>query len=281
MNTEFDVISFLESALREDIGDGDHTSLSTIPADAKGSAYLLVKQPGILAGVDIASQLFHLIDESILFEKKIGDGSEIYPGDKIFLLHGSSRNITMGERLALNIIQRMSGIATKTHRIQSLISDTGCKLLDTRKTTPGFRYCEKLAVKIGGGGNHRFGLYDMIMIKDNHADFSGGISSALKNVQRYLSQTGKNLKVEVEARNLEEVKEILQTEIAFRILLDNFDIDRLKEAVDLIGGRVETEASGNITEKNVREYALCGVNYISMGALTHQISSLDLSLKVL
>lgn len=281
MNDSFDVTSFLKMALAEDLGDGDHTSLSTIPQNAQGAARLLVKESGILAGVDIARQVFELVDGSLVFEKVLEDGAAIKVGDIAFYLKGSSRSITMGERLALNIMQRMSGIATKTNRIQSLIADTKCKLLDTRKTTPGFRYFEKLAVKIGGGVNHRFGLYDMIMVKDNHADFSGGITAALDHVKKYLLDTGRNLKVEVEARNIEEVKEILQSDMVFRIMLDNFDTDRLKEAVDFIDGRVETEASGGITESNVRDYALCGVDYISMGALTHQISSLDLSLKAM
>lgn len=272
---------FIQLALAEDLGDGDHTSLSTIPKEATGKARLLVKEAGILAGVDIARSVFHAVDSSLVFEKVLEDGAAIKPGDIAFYLSGSSRSITIGERLALNIMQRMSGIATKTNRIQSMISDTKCKLLDTRKTTPGFRYFEKLAVKIGGGVNHRFGLYDMIMIKDNHADFSGGITAALENVKNYLEATGKNLKVEVEARNLDEVKEALQSPLVFRIMLDNFDTDRMKEAVDFINGRVETEASGGITETNVREYALCGVDYISMGALTHQINSLDLSLKAM
>lgn len=272
---------FIQSALAEDLGDGDHTSLSTIPADATGKARLLVKEAGILAGVDIARDVFRAVDSSLVFEKVLEDGTAIKPGDIAYYLSGSSRGITIGERLALNIMQRMSGIATKTNRIQSMISDTKCKLLDTRKTTPGFRYFEKLAVKIGGGVNHRFGLYDMIMIKDNHADFSGGITAALDNVKNYLQATGKNLKVEVEARNLEEVKEALQSPLVFRIMLDNFDTERMKEAVQFINGRVETEASGGITEANVREYALCGVDYISMGALTHQIQSLDLSLKAM
>lgn len=281
MNNSFDIDAFLRAALAEDLGDGDHTSLSTIPADAIGKARLLVKENGILAGVDIAKRVFEIVDSSLVFEKLIDDGSAIKVGDIAFYLTGSSRSITIGERLSLNIMQRMSGIATKTNRIQSMISDTKCKLLDTRKTTPGFRYFEKLAVKIGGGVNHRFGLYDMIMVKDNHSDFSGGITPALDHVKKYLSDTGRNLKVEVEARNLDEVKEILQSDIAFRIMLDNFDIARLKEAIQYIDGRVETEASGGITESNVREYALCGVDYISMGALTHQINSLDLSLKAM
>jgi nicotinate-nucleotide pyrophosphorylase (carboxylating) len=278
---EFSLDDFLQRALAEDIGDGDHTTLSTIPASAQGMARLLVKDQGILAGVDIARRVFQLVDPELTFDKKLEDGTPIHHGDIAFLLNGKSQSITIGERLALNIMQRMSGIATKTHRIQSLIEDTGCKLLDTRKTTPGFRYFEKLAVHIGGGVNHRFGLYDMILVKDNHIDYCGGVKQALSQVDAYLKKTGKNLRVEVEARNLAEVKTILETGIAFRILLDNFEPPRLTEAVRFIEGRVQTEASGGIHEGNVRAYAECGVNYISMGALTHQISSLDMSLKAM
>jgi len=278
MNSTFDISAFIKSSLAEDLGDGDHTSLSTIPIDAKGKAKLLVKENGILAGVDIAQLVFEIVDSNLEFDKKLNDGIVIKPGDIAFYVSGSSRSITTAERLVLNIMQRMSGIASKTNKIQSLISDTKCKLLDTRKTTPGFRYFEKLAVKIGGGTNHRFGLYDMIMIKDNHVDFSGGITAALNNVKKYLNETGRDLKIEVEARNLEEVKEILQSNMVFRIMLDNFDLVRLREAVEFIDGRVETEfidgrveteASGGITEVNIRDYALCGVDYVSMGALTH------------
>lgn len=276
---EFDLDSFLRLAMKEDIGDGDHTSLSTIPQNAVGRARLLVKDNGILAGTDIAARVFQLVDPQLIFTPILRDGDHIKKGDIAFTLEGSARSITTGERLALNIMQRMSGIATKTNRIQSLIADTGCKLLDTRKTTPGFRYFEKLAVKTGGGVNHRFGLYDMIMVKDNHSDYSGGVANALRNVSEYLKATGKSLKVEAEARNLREVEDILQSGIVFRILLDNFKPADLKEAVAFINRRCETEASGGIDESNVREYAECGVDYISMGALTHQISSLDLSLK--
>ena len=277
--SNFDLDAFIRMAMAEDIGDGDHTSLSTIPQSAIGNAKLLVKDTGILAGVEIAKRVFEILDPTLKFELLIKDGEHISHGDIAFTLTGSSRSITTGERLALNIMQRMSGIATKTNRIQSLIADTGCKLLDTRKTTPGFRYFEKLAVKIGGGVNHRFGLYDMIMVKDNHSDYSGGVDKALDNVKSYLEKTGKQIQVEAEARNLEEVKAILKSGIVFRILLDNFNLEKLSEAVRYIDGRCETEASGGIVEHNVREYALCGVNYISMGALTHQINSLDLSLK--
>lgn len=281
MENKFDLDGFINMALHEDVGDGDHTTLSTIPADALGKAHLLVKEDGIIAGIDIAKRVFEIVDPALKFTKVLSDGAPIKRGDIAFYLEGTSGSITTGERLALNIMQRMSGIATKTNRIQSLISDTKCKLLDTRKTTPGFRYFEKLAVKIGGGVNHRFGLYDMILVKDNHSDFCGGVKVALEHVKEYLVKTGKQLQVEVEARNLEEVNAILESGIAFRILLDNFTPERIKEAVAFIDGRVSTEASGGINEGNVREYALAGVDYISMGALTHQISSLDLSLKAI
>lgn len=280
MNT-FDVDQFLRYALNEDIGDGDHTSLSTIPAAATGKARLLVKDEGVLAGMEIAERIFQLVDPQLQFIPNVQDGSAVKHGDVAFVVSGSSRSITTAERLVLNVMQRMSGIATRTSQINSLISDTKAKLLDTRKTTPGFRYFEKLAVKIGGGENHRFGLYDMILVKDNHVDYAGGVKAALSLVRIYLQENQKNLKVEVEARNLEEVQQILDEQIAFRILLDNFSPQLMKTAVELIGGRVQTEASGGITEKNILEYALTGVDYISMGALTHSVRSLDLSLKAM
>lgn len=266
-------------AIREDVGDGDHTSNSTIPENARGRAKLLAKDEGIIAGIEIAKHVFERIDPSLQFEPLLSDGDPVKYGDIAFYVEGSSRSIVTAERLALNIMQRMSGIATQTHRINELIRHTSCKLLDTRKTTPGFRYFEKLAVKIGGGVNHRFGLYDMILVKDNHIDYAGGIHQALHQIKSYLMSHGKNLEIEVEARSLEDVKQIMAEEIAFRVLLDNFTPAQLREAVEWIGGRVETEASGGITEVNVREYAETGVDYISMGALTHQIKSLDLSLK--
>lgn len=278
-DVHFDLDDFIQRALAEDIGDGDHTTLSTIPADARGKAKLLVKEAGILAGVQIAQKVFEKVDPQLLLDIRINDGAAVQPGDIAFYVTGSSRSITIAERLVLNIMQRMSGIATKTKRIQDLMAGTDCKLLDTRKTTPGFRYFEKLAVKLGGGENHRFGLYDMILVKDNHVDYAGGIAQALHQIKNYLHSLGKPLKVEVEARNLEEVKQILQENIAFRILLDNFSPDAMKEAVLFINRRVETEASGGINETNVRDYALTGVDYVSMGALTHQIQSLDMSLK--
>jgi nicotinate-nucleotide pyrophosphorylase (carboxylating) len=277
----FDLDDFIRRALAEDVGDGDHTTLSTIPASAKGKARLLVKQEGVLAGVEIARAVFAQVDSALTFTKLLSDGAVIKPGDVAFYVEGPSRSITIGERLALNFMQRMSGIATKTHRIQSLIADTKCKLLDTRKTTPGFRYFEKEAVRMGGGVNHRIGLYDMILVKDNHVDFVGGVSQALSQVKNYLESTGRNLRVEVEARNMNEVKQIVESGIAFRVLLDNMTPAQIAEAVLWIDGRVETEASGGITELNIRDYALAGVDYVSMGALTHQIQSLDLSLKAM
>lgn len=275
----FDVDDFIRRALVEDVGDGDHTTLSTIPAEAMGKARLLVKQEGILAGMEVARNVFAQVDSALTFAPVLQDGAIIQPGDVAFYIEGPSRSITIGERLALNFMQRMSGIATKTHRIQSLIADTKCKLLDTRKTTPGFRYFEKEAVRVGGGVNHRFGLYDMILVKDNHVDFAGGVPQALQQVKNYLTHTGKSLRVEVEARNMKEVMQIVESGIAFRVLLDNMTPAQIAEAVQWIDGRLETEASGGITEVNIREYALAGVDYVSMGALTHQIQSLDLSLK--
>lgn len=275
----FDVDDFIRRALVEDVGDGDHTTLSTIPAEAMGKARLLVKQEGILAGMEVARKVFAQVDSALTFAPVLHDGAIIQPGDVAFYIEGPSRSITIGERLALNFMQRMSGIATKTHRIQSLIADTKCKLLDTRKTTPGFRYFEKEAVRVGGGVNHRFGLYDMILVKDNHVDFAGGVPQALQQVKNYLIHTGKSLRVEVEARNMKEVMQIVESGIAFRVLLDNMTPAQIAEAVQWIDGRLETEASGGITEVNIREYALAGVDYVSMGALTHQIQSLDLSLK--
>lgn len=269
----------IRNALAEDLGDGDHTTLATIPAEATGKARLLVKQAGIIAGIDVARRVFEQVDAQLVFTQVLNDGDTIAPGDIAFYLEGSSRSITIGERLALNFMQRMSGIATKTHRIQSLIADTKCKLLDTRKTTPGFRFFEKEAVRMGGGVNHRFGLYDMILVKDNHIDFAGGVEQALSYVQTYLNETGKTLKVEVEARTMDEVKAIVASGFVFRVLLDNMTPAQIATAVEFIAGRIETEASGGITEKNIRDYALAGVDYVSMGALTHQIESLDLSLK--
>ncbi|MBL7941316.1 MAG: carboxylating nicotinate-nucleotide diphosphorylase [Flavobacteriales bacterium] len=272
---------FLGRALAEDIGDGDHTSLATIPKDATGAARLLVKDEGIIAGIDIARRVFYLVDAHLEFHQLLFDGQPVSKGDVAFTVSGSARSITTAERLALNIMQRMSGIASYTHRVQQLMTGTNCKVLDTRKTTPGFRYFEKLAVRIGGGENHRFGLYDMILVKDNHVDYAGGMDQALRKVSEYVNAMAQPVKVEVEARNLEDVRTILQHGIAIRILLDNFSPALVAEAVELIARRCETEASGGINENNVRDYALTGVDFISMGALTHSAGSLDLSLKAI
>jgi nicotinate-nucleotide pyrophosphorylase (carboxylating) len=279
MEVNFDMQSFIRQALAEDIRDGDHTTLATIPSDAKGKARLLVKQSGIIAGVQAAREIINAFNPGLRMEVMIHDGTAVQPGDEVFYLYGDSRSITTIERLVLNVMQRMSGIASKTHRIQTMISHTKCKLLDTRKTTPGFRYFEKWAVKIGGGENHRFGLNDMILVKDNHVDFCGGMNAALRHIDEYIAQHGLDIPIEVEARNLDDVMIILNWNKAIRILLDNFSPEKLREAVKLIQGKCQTEASGGIDEKNVVMYAETGVDFISMGALTHQIASMDLSLK--
>jgi len=270
---------FILNSLSEDVGDGDHTSLATIPAGTQGKAKLLVKDDGILAGVELAVEIFHVVDAQLKLNIFLNDGTAIKPGDIVLQVEGDAQSILKAERLVLNCMQRMSGIATKTRQIVDVLKDRGAKVLDTRKTTPGLRYLEKWAVRIGGGVNHRFGLYDMILIKDNHVDYSGGIKNAIENTHQYLAAQNKNLAIEIEVRNLEELEQVLQTGGINRILLDNFDFDNLKNAVKLIGGRYPTEASGGITIDNIREYAACGVDYISVGALTHSVKSLDLSLK--
>ena len=269
----------IKGYLAEDVGDGDHTSLSTIPAGTLGKAKLLVKEDGLLAGVDVAIEIFNCIDDAIKVDVLMHDGEPIVYGDIVLTVSGSVHSILKAERLVLNCLQRMSAIATQTHQIVKLLEGTDTKVLDTRKTTPGFRYFEKLAVKIGGGVNHLFGLYDMILIKDNHVDYSGGIANAIANAKQYLTQHNKQLDIEIEVRNFYELAEVLQTGGVQRILLDNFSVLDLKRAVEMIGNKFVTEASGGITIQNVREYAECGVNYISMGALTHSVKSLDLSLK--
>ncbi|MDB9774813.1 carboxylating nicotinate-nucleotide diphosphorylase [Vicingaceae bacterium] len=269
----------IDIALKEDIGDGDHTALSCIPKEAIGKAELLVKQGGILAGVDIAVQVFKAVDPNLQIELLLKDGTPVKFGDVAFYVTGSSQSILMAERLALNFMQRMSGIATHTRELVNIVGELPCKLLDTRKTTPSLRQIEKLAVKIGGGHNHRFGLYDMVMIKDNHIDYAGGIASAISKTKAYLNDKNKSLKIEVEARDLNEVEQILAAGPVDRIMLDNFNYADLRDAVKLINGAAETEASGGITKETLRAYAECGVDYISVGALTHQINSLDLSLK--
>lgn len=269
----------IEAALQEDIGDGDHSSLACIPSSAIGKAKLLVKENGVLAGVEIALQIFNKVDNKLKVDVKINDGSTIAIGDIVLLVEGSKQSILKAERLVLNIMQRMSGIATYTAKINQQLEGTNAKVLDTRKTTPLLRELEKMAVKIGGGVNHRFGLYDMIMLKDNHLDYAGGIELAINKTKEYLKSIGKNLKIEVEARDLNEVEEILSVGGVDRIMLDNFTIEDTKKAVEMIGEVAETESSGGITLETIRDYALCGVDYISVGALTHSVKCLDLSLK--
>lgn len=271
----------IQNAHREDVGDGDHSSLACIPDSAQGKAKLLVKDTGIIAGVDFAKMIFEYVDPNLKLETYINDGEEVTNGDVVFVVSGSSQSILKAERLVLNSMQRMSAIATKTKSYVDLLKGTQTKILDTRKTTPGFRACEKWAVKIGGGENHRFALYDMIMLKDNHNDFAGGISKAIEKTKEYLKQNNKDLKIIVEARNLDEVKEILSNDGIHRILLDNFNFDDTKLAVALIGNKCQSESSGNINEDTIRGYAECGVNYISSGALTHSVYNMDLSLKAI
>ncbi|MBT8187778.1 MAG: carboxylating nicotinate-nucleotide diphosphorylase [Croceitalea sp.] len=274
---ELDLI--ITNAVREDVGDGDHSSLACIPAQAKGKAKLLVKDEGILAGVDFAKKVFAHVDEQLQIEVLIKDGTRVKYGDIAFYVTGSSQSILKAERLVLNAMQRMSAIATKTHYFVGLLKGTNTKILDTRKTTPGIRALEKWAVKIGGGENHRFALYDMIMLKDNHIDFAGGITKAISKTKSYLQKNNKSLKIIVEARNLDEVNEILKSEGVYRILLDNFNYTDTKKAVKLIGDQCLTESSGGINEKTIRKYAECGVDFISSGALTHSVYNTDLSLK--
>ncbi|MEP0264110.1 carboxylating nicotinate-nucleotide diphosphorylase [Dokdonia sp.] len=277
---EKEIEGIIENAIREDVGDGDHSSLACIPASATGKAKLLVKDEGILAGVAFAKAVFAYVDPLLQIEERIPDGSRVQYGDIAFYVSGPSQSILKAERLVLNAMQRMSAIATKTAFFVNLLDDTGTKILDTRKTTPGIRALEKWAVKIGGGENHRFALYDMIMLKDNHIDFAGGITQAIQKTANYLKETKRDLKIIVEARDLEEIDEILKshTEV-YRILIDNFNYEDTKEAVRRIGDLCLTESSGGINEKTIREYALCGVDYISSGALTHSVYNLDLSLK--
>nr|WP_299068979.1 carboxylating nicotinate-nucleotide diphosphorylase [uncultured Allomuricauda sp.] len=269
----------IANAIREDVGDGDHSSLACIPKEAEGKAKLLVKDEGIIAGVDFAKQVFEYIDPNLKIELLVLDGSSVKYGDIVFYVSGSSQSILKAERLVLNAMQRMSAIATKTKSYVQLLDGTTTKILDTRKTTPGIRALEKWAVKIGGGENHRFALYDMIMLKDNHIDFAGGITQAIQKTKQYLLDTNKVLKIIVEARNLKEVEEILQSEGIYRILLDNFSFEDTRKAVKFIGNRCLTESSGGINENTIRDYAKCGVNYISSGALTHSVHNMDLSLK--
>ncbi len=271
----------IKNALAEDIGDGDHTSLACIDKDKTGKARLLVKEDGIIAGVDVAKTIYSLFDPRIKMDIFIPDGNPIKKGDVVFNVEGNVISILSTERLVLNFMQRMSGIATYTHQIMKLLENLPVKILDTRKTSPNLRIFEKKAVALGGGHNHRFGLYDMILIKDNHIDFAGGIEEAINATQLYLKSLNKNLPIEIEARSLEDVRNIIQIGQVNRIMLDNFTPELLKEAIEIINHQFETEASGGITIENIRSYAETGVNYISVGALTHQIKSLDLSLKAL
>ena len=274
-----DLEQFVRLALTEDVREGDHTSLACIPAGAQGRMYMLIKEDGTLAGLDIAQRIFHLIDPAIKLDISAEDGASYVYGDIPLRAEGSVHSLLIAERLVLNIMQRMSGIATKTRSVMNLIADTNTSVLDTRKTTPLFRYFEKEAVRIGGGTNHRMGLYDAMMIKDNHIDFAGGITPAIERSLAYQEEKGISIDIIVESRSIEEVEEILRTPGIRRILLDNFSPEETQAAVDFIAKRVETESSGGITEANIRDYALCGVDYISMGALTHKVRSLDISLK--
>ena len=277
--TEENINSFIQSALAEDIGEGDHSSLAAVPEEAQSRARLLVKAEGMIAGVDLATRIFRAVDPSLRVEVQLPDGSSIQPGDIALVVEGKAQSILSAERLVLNCLQRMSGIATYTHHLQRLIRHTKAKLLDTRKTTPNFRLPEKWAVAIGGGTNHRYALYDMVMLKDNHVDFGGGIRTTIEKTQRYLQEKGKKLSIEIETRNLEEVKEVLAVGGVDVIMLDNMSPEEMKQAVSLIGGRFDTEASGNINEDTIVAAAESGVNFISVGALTHSVSSLDMSLK--
>lgn len=278
---KFDLQAFIANAIREDIGDGDHTSLACIPVTTEKSAKLLCKENGILAGMEIAEAIFRYIDPALVFSPLLKDGDQVKKGDIAFEVSGPARSILMAERLVLNCMQRMSGIATTTRQLVDLLKDSSTRILDTRKTTPCFRALEKQAVKTGGGENHRFGLYDMIMIKDNHIDSAGGIAPAISAVRKYLAEKQLDLKVEIETRNMEELEEVLAIGQVDRIMLDNFSPAGLKAAVEKIGGRYETEASGGITAATIAEYAKSGVDFISVGALTHHVKSLDMSLKAI
>jgi nicotinate-nucleotide pyrophosphorylase (carboxylating) len=280
MNLNTDILyPFIRQALAEDLGSGDHTSLSTIPKGRQGRAKLLIKDTGIIAGVSVAIEILKIVDPLLMPDVLIEDGNAVRPGDVAFYINGSVHSILIAERLVLNVMQRMSGIATTTNTVVKILQTTNTKVLDTRKTTPGFRYLEKLAVKIGGGVNHRFGLYDMILIKDNHVDYAGGTAKAIEAAKEYIYLNNLNIPIEIEVRNLAELNEVINSSGVDRILLDNFTFEKLKEAVALINKRFITEASGGITEDNVLEYAQCDVDYVSMGALTHSVRSLDMSLK--
>ena len=269
----------IDLAFAEDIGDGDHTTLSCIPPTAQGRSKLLIKEPGILAGIEIAKEVFRRFDPELKVEVFINDGAEVKPGDVPMIVSGKVQSLLQTERLMLNILQRMSGIATMTHRYAQQLQGTHTRVLDTRKTTPGMRILEKMAVKIGGGMNHRIGLFDMILLKDNHVDFAGGIDKAILRAKEYCREKGKNLKIEIEVRNLDELQQVLDLGGVDRIMFDNFTPELTRKAVQMVAGRYETESSGGITFDTLREYAECGVDYISVGALTHSVKGLDMSFK--
>lgn len=273
--------SFIDQAIAEDVGDGDHSSNCSIPEDAIGKMKLLVKQDGIIAGVEVFKKVFSRIDADMKIEILINDGATVSVGDIVLKIEGRERSLLRGERLALNIMQRMSGIATKTHSLKELIKGSNAQLLDTRKTTPNMRALEKLAVKIGGGKNHRMGLYDMIMLKDNHVDFAGGIEIAISKAKKYIAEKSLSIGIEVETRNFKEIEEALKAGGVQRLMFDNFSVEDTYKAVEMVNGKVETESSGGITEETIKAYAETGVNYISVGALTHSVKSLDLSLKAI
>ncbi len=279
--TDFDAYlnDFIDRCIREDVGDGDHTSLSCIPADAQGRAQLIIKEDGILAGVDVARKIFLHLDKDFSFEKLLDDGTRVKKGDIAFRVSGRTQTLLLAERLVLNVMQHMSGIATTTGRYVERLKGLHTNVIDTRKTTPGMRLLDKMAVKIGGGGNHRIGLFDMILLKDNHVDFAGGIDKAITRAHDYLKKNGKDLKIEIEVRNLDELEQVMKIGGVDRIMLDNFTPELTRKAVERIGGRYETESSGGITIDTLRDYAECGVDYISVGALTHHVGNLDMSLK--
>lgn len=280
MKTREELIEdLLELAFAEDIGDGDHTTISTIPAEAMGRSKLLIKEHGIISGTDIAEKVLHKIDPTVKVTKYINDGSEVNPGDIVFIAEGPVRSLLMAERTLLNIMQRMSGVATMTRRYQDELKGLQTKVLDTRKTTPGMRILEKEGVKTGGGENHRIGLYDMILIKDNHIDFAGGLEKAVKRAKEYCEKNGKELKIEVEARTLDDVRKLSEMPEVDRIMFDNFTPELTKEAVKIVNHKKETESSGGITLDTLRSYGETGVDYISIGALTHSVKGLDMSFK--
>lgn len=280
MYTEKELVDkLIDLSFAEDIGDGDHTTLCCIPEEARGKSRMIIKEEGILAGVKIAEEVFNRFDSTLKVEILINDGTKVKPGDVAMVVEGSVRSLLQTERLMLNIVQRMSGIATITHKYMELLKGTKAKVLDTRKTTPGMRILEKLAVKIGGGENHRIGLFDMILLKDNHVDFAGGISNAIDRCHEYLEAKNKDLKIEIEVRSIDELNQVLEHGGVNRIMLDNFSVESTRMAVDLIGGKYEIESSGGITLDTIRSYAECGVDYISVGALTHSVKSLDISFK--